>query len=261
MSALRLYWRMIRLNFLANLQYKGWPMQMFMVMFHVVTDPIAVLLLFHRFGSVGDWTAPRVMLVYGLAVTSFGLAELFSRGFDYFPWQIRTGEFDRILLRPRSTFIQILGARFHIHRLSRVAGGLFMITWAITQLGIELHFLSLAQLALALAGGFLTYTGVFIFSSAVSFWTINALDWIYIFTNTSYQVAKSPPQLLPRWLRDSFTYIMPMLAFCYYPAAAVGNWGVNPALGWIALPAGAGFFGLSLLLWRVGVRHYSSTGS
>jgi len=260
MSGFSLYWRYIRANFLANLQYKGWPLQILMVFAHVATDPVGVFLLFHRFGSIGDWTIQRIMLIYGIAVTSFGLAETFSRGFDYFPWQIRTGEFDRILLRPRSTFVQIMGARFHIHRLARVLGGFLMIGWSLVKLDAALSPLVVAQLALALAGGYLTYTGVFIFSSAISFWTIQALDWIYIFTNTSYQVAKTPLQYLPRWLKYSFTFLMPMLAFAYYPAASVGGWG-STAQGWMALPAGLVFLGLSGLMWKVGVRYYSSTGS
>lgn len=260
MNGFSLYWRYIQMNFLANLQYKGWPFQILMVFAHVFTDPVGVVLLFHRFGSIGDWTLERTMLIYGIAVTSFGLAETFSRGFDYFPWQIRTGEFDRILLRPRSTFVQILGARFHIHRLARVLGGFLMIGWSLTRLGANLSPLNLVQLALALAGGYLTYTGVFVFSSAISFWTIQALDWIYIFTNTSYQVAKTPLQYLPKWLKYSFTFLMPMLVFAYYPAAAVGGWG-EFSLGWLAFPAGLGFLGLSGLVWKVGVKYYASTGS
>lgn len=260
MNGFLLYWCYIKVNFLANLQYKGWPFQILMVFAHVFTDPVGVVLLFSRFGRIGDWTLERTMLIYGIAVTSFGLAESFSRGFDYFPWQIRTGEFDRILLRPRSAFVQIMGARFHIHRLARVMGGFLMIGWSLAKLGVAMTPVNSAQLLLALTGGYLTYTGVFIFSSAISFWTIEALDWIYIFTNTSYQAAKTPLHYLPKWLRYSFTFLMPMLVFAYYPAAAIGGWGA-PALGWLALPAGLAFLGLSGLMWRVGVRYYASTGS
>lgn len=261
MNGLKLYFKYIRINYLSGLQYKGWPFMVLSVLFTVVAEPITVFLLFWRFGNVGDWTVERVMLVYGIAVTSFGLAEVFSRGFDYFPWQIRTGEFDRILLRPRTTFLQIVGARFHAHRLSRVIGGLVMVVWASCRLGFDPNLLNMMKLVFAFAGGYLTYTGVFVFTSAISFWTLQALDWIYIFTNCSYQVVKSPPELLPRWLKNMFIYIMPMMLFCYYPAASVFGWGVPEILGWLALPAGAVFILLSMLMWKVGVKHYASTGS
>ena len=262
MNGTLLYFRYLRLNFLAGLQYKGWPMQIISVMFTVVTDPLEVLLLFSRFGSIGDWSVERVMLVYGLALTSFGLAELFSRGFDAFPGQIRTGMFDRVLLRPRSTFLQILGTRFHLHRLSRVVGGLFVIVWSLVRQGVRVDAAGWLQLLLALVGGTLIYTGIFVFSSAIAFWTVQQLDWVNIFTNGSYQVAKVPPHLLPGWLRHTFTFFMPMFICSYYPAATVCGWeGVPAALGWLSLPAGAAFLLASLLLWRSGVRHYNSTGS
>jgi len=70
----------------------------------------------------------RIILIYALAVTSFGIAETFCRGFDYFPWKmIQTGDFDRLLLRPKSLFTQVAGSFFHIHRLSRIATGIGMI--------------------------------------------------------------------------------------------------------------------------------------
>lgn len=261
MKGFKLYWKYIRIQFLAGLQYKGWPLMVLSTLSVVVSEPITVFLLFQRFGNVGGWTVQHVMLVYGMAVTSFGLAEVFSRGFDYFPWQIRTGEFDRILLRPRNTFLQIVAARFHVHRFSRVIGGLAMVIWSLHGLGVQMTAVNTGKLVLALAGGYLTYTGVFVFTSAISFWTIQALDWIYIFTNVSYQVVKGPPELLPRWLKNVFIYIMPMMVFCYYPAASVCGWGVPEVLGWLALPVGAAFLGLSLLMWKVGVRYYASTGS
>ncbi|MGI6358679.1 MAG: ABC transporter permease [Bacillota bacterium] len=262
MNGFLLYFRYLRVNFLAGLQYKGWPMQVFSVLFTVVTDPLEVMLLFARFGSIGDWSTERVILVYGLALTSFGLAELFSRGFDYFPTQIRTGIFDRVLLRPRSTFVQIMGTHFHLHRLSRVVGGLFAIVWSLSRQGISVDGLDVLQLLAALLGGYLVYTGIFVISSAVAFWTVQQLDWVNIFTNGSYQVAKVPPNLLPAWLRNTFTFFMPMFICSYYPAAAVCGWsGVPAAWGWLSLPAGAVFFSASLALWRVGVGHYASTGS
>lgn len=261
MSDLRLYFRYLRMNFLAGLQYKGWPMMLVSVAITCCSDPVAVLLLFARFGSIGEWSVDRVMLVYGVALTGFGLAELFSRGFDYFPDQIRTGAFDRILLRPRGTCVQVLGMEFHLHRLSRVVAGLLLVGWSLLRQGVTWGPLQWLQFCLALLAGYLVYTGVFVLSSAIAFWTVNALDWIFIFTNGSYQVAKCPPRLLPGWLRNAFIFVVPMLAFSYYPMSALCGWGAAPIWGWLALPVGLAFLSATLLGWRVGVRHYSSTGS
>lgn len=262
MSALKLYCKYIRMNFLSGLQYKGWPIMILQVFVVVVTDPIGTLFMFSRFGSIGPWTVERIVLIYAMAMTSFGLAETFCRGFDYFPWRmIRTGDFDRVLLRPCSVYIQIAGSYFHIHRMSRVIGGIAAIIWCLWKQGVRMDPFNTAVIALALLGGFFAYTGVFIMTSGIAFFTIQGLDWIYIFTNASYQVTRCPVDYMPRVLRGLFTFFLPMLVISYYPASAVCGWGESYLAGLLALPAGLAFLAFSTIVWRFGVRHYKSTGS
>lgn len=262
MDGVKLYFKYIRMNFMSGLQYRGWPFMVLQTLLVVVTDPISTILMFSRFGNIGAWSVERILLIYALAVTSFGLAESFCRGFDYFPWfMIRSGNFDRVLLRPRSLFIQIAGSYFHIHRLSRVVGGMAAIAWSLWRQRIAPDPEDIIMLVLALAGGFLTYSGVFVLTSGLAFFTVKGLDWIYILTNASYQVTRCPVQHMPRILYNIFTFFMPMLVISYYPASAVCGWGESYWKGFLALPAGAAFLAFSMLVWRFGVRHYKSTGS
>ena len=262
MKALRLYFKYIRMNLISGLQYKGWPLMVLQTLIVVATDPIGLILLFSRFGSIGSWTVDRILLIYALAVTSFGLAETFCRGFDSFPWRmIKSGDFDRVLLRPCPLPIQIAGAYFHIHRISRVAGGLCAVLWCLFRQGAAFNFTNMLIMVLALIGGFLSYAGVFVMTSGIAFFTIQGLDWIYIFTNASYQVTRCPIDYMPKVLRYMFTFFMPMLVISYYPAAVICGWGEEFYKGLLALPAGMLFLGFSMLVWRFGVRHYQSTGS
>lgn len=259
---LYVYGRLLRMHLLAGLEYRGWWLMLLQVILVALADCISPLLLFARFGAIGEWTLPRILLIYGIALTSFGLAESFCRGFDYFPWHmLRTGAFDRLMLRPLPLTVQVAGAYFHLHRLMRVAFGAGLIAWSLATLGIAPTAAGAAVLALALLGGAAMYSGVFIMSSGIAFFTVRALDWIYIFTNASYQVTRIPMPYLPRALKGAFTFVVPMLVISYYPASALCGWGDPPALGLLALPAGLAFLGASLLVWRLGVRHYRSAGS
>ena len=258
----RLYYAYIKIHLLSGLEYKGWWLMLMNVLLNCLSDPIAIFLMFYRFGGIGSWTLERIILVYALAVTSFGMAECFFRGFDYFPWQmIQSGNFDRLLLRPKSLFTQVAASYFHIHRLARPIAGLCIIAWALVRLEVTISLYNIAILILALAGGMILYAGVFVMSSGIAFFTIKALDWIYIFTNASYQVTRIPKEYMPGALKNIFTFFMPMLIISYYPASVICGWGESRWLGWLALPAGIAFLSASLLVWRVGVRHYKSTGS
>ena len=259
---IKIYFKFIKMHILCGLEYKGWWMMCIQTAFAVITDPISVVLMFSRFGGIGEWTMERILLIYALAVTSFGLAETFCRGFDYFPWRmIQSGGFDRLLLRPRSLFTQVAASFFHIHRLPRVITGLLVIIWTSSRLGVVFNFLNIFVIILALLGGLLTYTGVFIMTSGIAFFTIKGLDWIYIFTNASYQVTRCPVEYMPKILWGAFTFFMPMLVISYYPASFICGWQESAFTGFLALPAGFAFLGFSLIIWRIGVRHYKSTGS
>ena len=258
----RLYRQYVKVNILAGLEYKGWWLMFFQVLLATFGDPLAVILVFSRFGSIGAWSMERILLMYAMAFTSFGLGETLFRGFNYFPYRmVRSGDFDRVLLRPKSLFTQVSASFFHIHRAARPFMGLCIIVWSLNRLDVQLTFIYVMMFALALAGGFLTYAGVFVMSAGIAFFTINAMGFIHILTSASREVARVPIDYLPRTMRHIFIFIMPVLVIVYFPASAIGGWGGFFWRGWLALPAGAVFFAAALIVWRIGVRHYKSTGS
>lgn len=260
-SGFRVYKKHLAMNFRSGLEYKGWWMMVIQTAFAVVTDPLSTILLFSRFGNIGEWRVEHILLVYSLAVCSFGLAECFMRGFDYFPWSmLRSGSFDRLLLRPCSLFIQVASSAFHIHRIARPFTALAAVLWSLSRLGFP-DAIGIAVLLLAIIGGFLLYCGVFVMTSGIAFFTIKGLDWIYIVTNASYQLNRCPEPYMPRLLWGFFTFLIPVLAVSFYPAATALKWNYPPIYGWFALPAGVLFLLLSLVVWRIGVKHYKSTGS
>ncbi len=260
MNGFSLYWRYARLHMKEFLAYTGWPMTMLSALLFVVMDPLDMFFMLERFGSVGEWSASSLILMYSVALTSFGLAELFGRGFDSFPPLIRNGEFDRILLRPRSLFLQSMTMRFHLTRLVRVLGGVGLMIYALRMQQAAMTPVNLLILMLALAGGAMVYIGVFILGAAAAFFSPDGGNWIYVFTNGSYQAAKLPPGYLPKWMRGMFQFVMPMLVFSYYPAAVICGWGEPVWTGFLPLPVGAAFMALAFLAFRFGVRHYRSAG-
>ena len=261
-KSMKLYGRYIRMHIMSGLEYKGWWMMCVQTAFVVVTDPISVILIFSRFGGVGSWTMEQILLIYALAVISYGLAESFCRGFDYFPWKmIQSGDFDRLLLRPRSLFIQVAGSYFHLHRLPRPVTGLTAVIWLLVRMNIPFSFLNVFIIVFALLGGLAAYIGVYIMTSGIAFFTVKGLDWIYILTNASYQVTRCPVEYMPKALWGAFTFFMPMLVVSYYPASAICGWGEPFFTGFLAMPAGLAFLGFSLVIWNIGEKHYASTGS
>lgn len=77
---------------------------------------IGMYLLFERFGTINGWSFGEVSICFAVIQTSFAVTECFARGFDTFSQQIIAGDFDRVLLRPRSTVLQVFGSSFEVTR-------------------------------------------------------------------------------------------------------------------------------------------------
>jgi ABC-2 type transport system permease protein len=68
-----------------------------------------VVVLFDRFGSLVEWELGEVAFMYGIVNIAFAISDAATRGFDVFGTMVKSGDFDRLLVRPRSTVLQLAG--------------------------------------------------------------------------------------------------------------------------------------------------------
>ena len=85
--------------------------------------------MFRRFGQIGGWRLGEVALFYGLVSVIFAISDAITRGFDVFGTVfVKTGGFDRLLLRPRSPALQLMGYELRLTRIGRFAQGV-LVFW------------------------------------------------------------------------------------------------------------------------------------
>ena len=131
LDALKLYFKFSGMNIRSQMQYRASFIMMTLGTFTVsIVEFLSITVLFARFGTLKGWEIGEVALFYGFITSAFGLAEGIGRGFDLFSYQVINGEFDRTLLRPRSTFLQVL-ARFSACRLGRMPIGMVVLAGAL----------------------------------------------------------------------------------------------------------------------------------
>jgi ABC-2 type transport system permease protein len=261
MGAFRLYLRYLSLSLRSQLEYRG-----SVLMLALGTCALSAIeffglwALFARFGSLRGWTLPEVMLIYGIIEVTFAIGDSFCRGIDAFPGFVRRGEFDRMLVRPRSTIIQLLGQEVAVRRIGRAAQGLVILIWASVALHVAWTPAKLLLLLAAIAGGLCLFCGLMIAFAAIAVWTVESLE----ITNTlsDGSVAQYPLDIYRRWFRRFFTFVVPLACVNYLPALAImGRGGAPVWLQWLSPLGGVLFLFVSLRIWRFGLRHYMSTGS
>ena len=227
---------------------------------------LAAWALFGRFGNVKGWSLGEVALFYGLVNVAFSFADFLTRGFDVLGTEfIRTGNFDRILLRPRSAALQLVGHELRLSRLGRTLQGAAAIAYATWATGLAWDFPAVAIAVAAVAGGAALFSGLFMLQATLAFWTIESLEVANVLTYGGVQAAQYPLNLYAGWFRSVLIFGVPIAAVSYYPALAIlGRADPLGAPTWFlpAAPAlGFAFLGLSLMAWRFGVARYTSTGT
>jgi len=227
---------------------------------------VALLALFHRFGDVRGWRLGEVALFYGLVNVQFALAELLSRGFDVLGTElIRTGSFDRLLLRPRSLLLQLCAYEVRLSRLGRMTQAALVLWLCIDSAAVRWSAANVLFFLWAVAGGVALFVGLLVLQGTLAIFTVESLELMNVLTYGGVQAAQFPLSIYHGGLRRFLTFVVPLGLITYYPALTL--LGKRDPLGapeWIGLasPAcGFLFLGLALLVWRWGVGRYVSTGS
>ena len=226
---------------------------------------LGVWALFDRFGSLSEWAFAEVAVFYGVVNVGFALADALSTGFDRMSEFVKRGEFDRLLLRPRSTVLQLVAYELALRRVGRLLQGLLILFWGLSLLDVTLGPGGVLLLLAAVAGGACLFLGLFVLQATMSFWTIETLELMNTLTYGGVHTAQYPLAIYTGWFRRFFTFVVPLAATAYFPVLAVI--GHRDPLGsplWfqhVAPVLGVLFLLAALAAWRIGVRHYTSTGS
>jgi ABC-2 type transport system permease protein len=224
------------------------------------TTFLGIYFMFSRFKSVDGFSFSEVLLCFAVTLTAFSLAECFVRGFDAFGSIISNGEFDRIMVRPRNEILQVLASRIEFARVSRLLQAIAVIIYAIPASKVTWSFDKIITLILMLIGGFLVFSGLFIIYASLCFYTIEGLEFMNIFTDGGREFGKYPVAIYGEGVLKFLTYVVPIALFQYYPFLyLIGR--TNNVWYMLAPLAGILFLIPCFIFWRIGVRHYKSTGS
>ena len=267
MNSLRLYRRYCAASIRSQLQFPASFVLLSIGQFLATfIDFIEVWALFRRFDQILGWKLGEIAVFYGIVNISFAFADSISRGFDVFGVEfVKTGNFDRLLLRPRATALQLLGYELRLTRVGRLLQGLMVLLIAMRIVHIDWTFGSVFLLLTTLAGGTALFVGILVLQATLAFWTVESLEIANTLTYGGVQASEYPLDIYSRWFRDFLIFVVPLGCVAYFPVvrllghsdrlgAPVWLMDLSPMFGFV-------FLVVSLGVWRIGVRHYTSTGS
>lgn len=263
---MRLYFLLISSRIRSQMQYRvSFGAELLGTLLITGLDFAMVAILLNRFQAIGGWTLPEVAFLYGTSAVSFSIAEMLIGGFeDFEAWVVR-GEFDQLLLRPLPITFQMITARFATRRVGRLAQGLVALVLSLVLLRPAWDAAQVLFFPVMLAGGTLLFMAIFVAGATSSFWAPQAHEAVNIFSYGGQFMTTYPMHIYQEWLLSLFTFIIPMAFVNYYPALYLLDkpdpFGLPAYMPFLSPVVAVVAFRLSLALWRVGVRHYQSTGT
>ncbi|MFF6806598.1 ABC-2 family transporter protein [Streptomyces sp. NPDC012616] len=261
-KTVRLAWRITRLNFRAQLEYRSEFLMMVAIgaVWQVSVIVFATVLL-TRFSGMGGWDSSDVLLIPATRMLAHGLFVLFlgrMHGIGYF---IQEGKIDVCLVRPMSVHLQVQLRMFPTNAIGDLTVAVGLMVGALSRSELDWTAGRTSYLIVAVLGGMFLEAALFtaVASAALRFPAADYWGrWLEELLGT---FGSYPLNVLPKAVGGFLTYGLPLAFVAYFPAAVLTGHGhstgvpywlaaVSPLLGLLA------YLG-SRLLWRWSLGHYT----
>ena len=221
---------------------------------------LSIIFLFDKFGNIEGYTFENVLICFSISFFGFSIAECFFRAFDHFDKMIANGEFDRVLVRPRSIILQVLGLKVEFAKFGRCLASLVIVIWVIIRNPDLLETEKLITLTLMAIGTIIIYASLFVLKAGITFFTTQSLEIMNIFTDGARDLAQYPLNIYHKWVKNFFTYILPLALVNYYPLLYF--LGKSNKISYMISPILVAFYLIpAFIVFYQGVKRYSSIGS
>jgi ABC-2 type transport system permease protein len=220
-----------------------------------------IAVLFHNVPRLAGWSLAEVGLLYGMAETSFNVADTFASQVERAEFHIRAGSFDSFLIRPLGPLLQLCAGEFAYRRLNKIVHAVVILAIAATRLAIPWDLVHGAVLLATIVTGAVIFGALWVIYCSVAFWTVSSSEFVYAAVTGGEVASQYPLDVFGGWLRRWFTAVMPIAFVAYYPARWLLGRGAPTAM-LLAGPLVAITLSIAArLVWRAGIRHYRGTGS
>jgi ABC-2 type transport system permease protein len=226
-------------------------------------DFVGLGLMFHSIPALGGFSLREVALLYGASGIGIGVADLLIGSVEQVGLHVRTGTLDSMLTRPVPLLVQVCADRFAVRRLGRIsqavvvfAYGAWWVDWSLSRAVVAV---------VMVASACLIFFSLFVAFSSIQFWTVDSTEFANAFTYGGNTLTQYPMTIFPHELVKGLTFVVPLAFVNWYPCLyllhrpdpfGLPSWFavLSPVAALLALA-------VSRLAWRLGVRHYTSTGS
>jgi len=222
-----------------------------------IIGPLITLLIYSNSAGIPGWTLQEFILFQGSFILVFGIGRtVFYLLPNLCIHAIRDGSFDKYLIKPFNTLLQLTLSSWIVDGIAEIFTGLFIVIWMIIELQIS-AWLVLAYFAVVLIAILFIYA-LMVLIASLAFLVVQSFALYDIFFRLS-DFGRYPLDIYSGVLRFFLIFVFPIGVVAFYPVRILlGNF--EPiSLLYMILPVSA-IFALSLFLWNLAMKRYTSAG-
>jgi ABC-2 type transport system permease protein len=209
------------------------------------------MLLFHLKSDIGGYALKEVMVLWGLAASTFGFAHiLFQRAF-HLPSLILQGKLDSYLVQPKNVLLSIITSSTNSSAIGDLIYGYLIIVIFKFSISTLLLFTLFTILGGLIMAAFAVITG------SLSFWITRADLLSENLNNVIVNFGTYPDSIFKNGVRLLLYTVVPVGFVVYQPLHILLNFDLMALLGVIAFTIGICV--LSYFLFYKGLKRYTSS--
>lgn len=221
---------------------------------------LAIWVVMRLVPLLNGWNYDEILLIYGLITLAKSINHMFADnlwtlGRTY----IRSGGFDRFLVRPINPLFHLLADRFCQDGFGNFLVGIALVVKASISLDLIWSPSKILILFISIVSGGLIFIALNLLTCVTAFWIVDSVPVTrLIFDNHLF--AQYPLTIYPKAIAILLTWVIPYGLASFYPASFL----LGREMGWVAwlspIVAAILLF-CAYRFWVFGLKHYSSTGT
>jgi ABC-2 type transport system permease protein len=263
-EALTAYVAIARLWIRSSLEYpvSFWAMTVGSL-FSTGIDFVGIWVMFSHLTTYGGFDLRQMAFLYGTSQLAIGFADVVVGNVERIGMLVRLGRMDTMMTKPVPLLVQVCADQFALRRVARIVQGGAVLAWAAWD--VDWTPARVGVLVVMLGCGGVIFFGVFVSFSCIQFWTSDASEFANAFTYGGASLLEYPLTVFPRQVVLGLTFVLPIAFANWYPSLFIlgrhDTSGLPHALELASPVAALVMVLLTTTAWRLGVRHYTSTGS
>lgn len=258
---IRLYANFLRFSFGKAFEFRiDFYFRIIMDVIYYIVNILFFKIIFLHSNLLAGWTEPQVMIFVSAFIIIDAInMTVFANNFWMIPVHINKGSLDYYLLRPASTLFFVVFQDFAANSFVNILIAAGIMIWTLLQYPDPLAVGNLLLFFFLILNGTAMYCFVRLLFVLPVFWTHSTRGMDMLFWGL-VRFMERPHHIFYGAMRTILMTVMPFALMASMPTEVLFSDNPWPMVGY-CVAATCVFFVLSLGLWRLGIRSYSSASS